>query len=320
MRILVTGATGFVGTWLLAHLEEAYQDGSVELFGTEHGPPLGPVPPSVRLAPCDLTDASAVKTVIGDIRPDRVFHLAGFASATGTDHALIHRVNVEATVSLLQALDDLARPCRVQLASSGYVYGATVPGRPAREDDAPAPSGPYAESKAAMEQAARAFARPGGALSVTVTRSFNHSGPRQSPGFVVPAFARQIARIEAGLEPPVVRVGNLDAKRDFLDVRDVVRAYARLLLDAEPAPDNFRIVNVASGEARVIQSLLDALVTRSHVPLNVETDPARVRPLDLAECVGDANVLRTLTGWQPTVPLDQTLADTLDYWRDQTGR
>ena len=315
MRILVTGATGFVGTWLLAHLDEAHKEGSVELFGTEHGPALGPVPPSVRLASCDLTDAGAVKTVIGDVRPDRVFHLAGFASAAGTDHALIHRVNVEATVSLLQALDDIGRPCRVQLASSGYVYGATVPGRPAREDDAPAPSGAYAESKAAMEQAARAFARPGGALSLTVTRSFNHSGPRQAPGFFVPAVARQIARIEAGLEPPTVLVGNLDAKRDFLDVRDVVRAY-RLLLEADPANDNFRVVNVASGEARVIQSLLDALVALSHVPLNVETDPARVRPLDLPECTGDSSLLQTLTGWQSAVPLDQTLADTLDYWRE----
>jgi len=318
VRILVTGATGFVGTWLLAHLDEAYQDGSAELFGTEHGQPLGPVPSSVRLVSCDLTNAGAAKTVIGDLRPDRVFHLAGFASATGTDHALIHRVNVEASVSLLQALDDLARPCRVQLASSGYVYGATVPGRPAREDDAPAPSGAYAESKAAMEQAARAFARPGGALSITVTRSFNHSGPRQSPGFFVPAVARQIARIEAGLEPPVVRVGNLDAKRDFLDVRDVVRAY-QLLLEAEPAGDNFRVVNVASGEARVIQSLLDALVALSHVPLSVETDPARVRPLDLPECTGDSSLLQTLTGWQSAVPLNQTLADTLDYWREHAG-
>ena len=317
MRILVTGATGFVGTWLLAHLDEAYQDGSVELFGTEHGPALGPVPPSVRLASCDLTDGGAVKTVISDVWPDRVFHLAGFASAAGTDHALIHRVNVEATVSLLRALDDLDWPCRVQLASSGYVYGATVPGRHAREDDALAPSGAYAESKAAMEQAARAFARPGGALSVTVTRSFNHSGPRQSPGFFVPAVARQIARIEAGLEPPVVRVGNLDAKRDFLDVRDVVRAY-RLLLEADAASDDFRIVNVASGQARVIQSLLDALVAQSHVPLRVETDPARVRALDLPDCVGDASHLQTLTGWQPQIPLDQTLADTLDYWREQS--
>jgi GDP-4-dehydro-6-deoxy-D-mannose reductase len=198
------------------------------------------------------------------------------------------------------------------------VYGATAPGRPAREDDTPAASGAYAQSKAAMEQAARAFARPGGALSLVVTRAFNHTGPRQSPEFVVPAFARQIARIEAGLEPPVVRVGNLDARRDFLDVRDVVRAYC-LLLDAEPASGNFHVVNVASGEAYVIQSLLDMLVAQSRVPLRVETDPARVRPLDLPECVGDATLLRTLTGWQPRVALDQTLADTLDYWREKTA-
>lgn len=319
MRILVTGATGFVGTWLLGELDAAYPNGEATLFGADHGHPLGPVPPGVRLLPCDLTDKAAVNALVAEARPDRVFHLAGFASAAGGDQALIHRVNVDATVSLLSALRAQGRPCRVQLASSGYVYGATRPGRPARENDALAPSGAYAESKAAMEQAARPFAQTGGPMSLTITRAFNHSGPRQAPGFVLPAFARQIARIEAGQEPPVVRVGNLDALRDFLDVRDVVRAY-RLLLETEPGDDNWRVINVASGQARTIRSLLDALVAQARVPLRVETDPDRLRPSDLPECIGSPERLTTLTGWQPERPLETTLADTLNYWREQTSQ
>lgn len=319
MRILVTGATGFVGGWLGVELARAHAE--AEIFGTHYGPPGPPLPEgfpaSARLLPCDLTEPGAAAAIVGQTRPDRVFHLAGFASAAGGDAALIRRANVEATVEILRALEAQGRPCRVLLASSGYVYGSTEPGRPAREEDPLDPRGVYAESKAAMETAVQPFAGRGGGLALTVTRAFNHTGPRQSADFVVPAFARQIARIERGLDPPVVRVGNLLALRDFLDVRDVVRAY-RMLLDHEDGSD-WRIVNVASGAPVSIQALLDDLQARARAPLSVEPDPARMRPADLPESAGDPARLRALTGWRQEIDLPGMLAETLDWWREQAA-
>lgn len=312
MRVLVTGATGFVGGWLLTELAQA--EPQARLWGTEYGPgSLGDdLAARVGLLACDLTNADAIAQVVRTVQPERVFHLAGFASAAGNDADLVTRANVDGAVYLLRALEQVGQPCRVLLASSGYAYGATAPGRPAEEEDALAPAGVYAESKRAMEQAAKAFVGKAG-LSLTVTRAFNHTGPRQGDAFVVPAFCRQIARIEHGLDAPVVRVGNLQATRDFLHVRDVVRAY-RLLLDREPDP--WRVVNVCSGTGVMIQSLLDALVARARVPVQVEPDAARMRASDLPTCVGNPNRLTALTGWQPRTDLDQTLEETLQWWRN----
>lgn len=313
MRVLITGVTGFVGGWLAESLASHYPQAA--LYGTTtHSASDAPanLPPGLALLTADLTDADAVRRAVAEASPTHVFHLAGFASGAGTDAERINRVNVDATVSLLSALEVQGNSCKVQLASSGYVYGATDPGSPAKETDTPNPTGAYAESKAAMEKAVRPYAE-NGLLSLTVTRSFNHTGPRQAIEFVVPAFARQIARIEKGLETPVVRVGNLEAKRDFLAVQDVVRAYRLQLFETEPAP--WRVVNVASGIGVTIRSLLDTLVTESTVPVTVETDPARLRPSDLAECVGDSSLLTRLTGWQPEIPLEETLRGTLNYWR-----
>lgn len=314
MRILITGATGFVGGWLAEDLARAYPD--AQIWGTAHGPPpafASPVVPALQVLDCDVTDKAAMRGVIEASQPDHVFHLAGFASAAGGNTARIFSVNVDATVALLQLLQAAGRPCRVQLASSGYVYGATDAGNPATENTPTNPVGAYAESKAAMEDAARPFAT-GSPLSVLITRAFNHTGPRQNTEFAIPAFARQIARIEKNLQKPMVSVGNLDARRDFLHVRDVVRAYRLLLCeDASAAP--WRVVNVGSGRAYTMRFLLDTLMEESSTAMTDELDPEKKRPSDLAECAGSHALLTKLTNWQPETGMEQTLRETLGWWR-----
>jgi GDP-4-dehydro-6-deoxy-D-mannose reductase len=181
---------------------------------------------------------------------------------------------------------------------------------PLTEDDPVAPGNPYAVSKLAQEDLSLRAAVEDG-LDVVVTRSFNHTGPRQTAEFVAPAMARQIAMIECGELEPVIRVGNLDAERDFTDVRDVVRAYIALMRSGQPST----VYNVCSGVARSMRSILDSLVQRSRVEVRIETDPARLRPNDAPLLIGDPTRLRTTTGWRPEIPFEQTLDDLLDYWR-----
>jgi GDP-4-dehydro-6-deoxy-D-mannose reductase len=307
MRVLITGAGGFVGGWLAEALAAAHPDAT--LFGTVHGPGeprAGAIP-----IEADLSDPEAARNAVEVSQPTHVFHLAGFASAAGMDEAAITRANVDSTLALLQALKDRGTPCRVQLASSGYVYGPT-PDAPAKESDPLDPRGPYANSKVAMEEAAQQFASE--TLALTATRSFNHTGPRQRPGFAVPDWASQIAAIERGEAEPVVRHGNLQSVRDFLDVRDVVECYRRLLCEVEPTP--WRVVNVCSGVPVTMQAVLDGLVVAATVPVRTEIDQARWRD-DAWSCVGDDGTLVALTQFQPAFSLAETLSETLSWWRAQ---
>ena len=311
-RILITGATGFVGRWLTRELTAALPD--AQLYGvTHHDADAAVSPAGITLRTADLTDADQTADVIGEAKPDAVFHLAGLASAAGGDREEIFRVNVGATETLLRLLTTSERLCRVLVASSGYIYGATEPERPAREPDMPRPVGDYAESKVEMERVVRPFADIGN-VALTIARAFNHTGPGQKPDFAIPAFARQIARIERGEEPPIVPHGNLDAIRDFLDVRDVVRAYAKLVLEAEPV--SYRVVNVCSGVALALADALQTLLSLSPLPITPAEDPARIRPLDIPESLGDPTYLTELTGWNPEIPFVTTLAETLDWWRE----
>lgn len=304
MRILITGANGFVGTHLIAHLRKVQPE--AEILGLVHGQAAAAADGSLRFWVGDITDEAQVRALIRREHPNQVYHLAGAASGAGQDRAAITRTNVDGTRFVMTALAEDAPLARSLFISTGYVYGDCDPARPAREDDPLHPIGPYAESKREAEP----YARAAGAM---IARAFNHTGPGQTTAFAVPAFAAQIAAIERGAQPPELRVGNLDAQRDFLDVRDVVRAYHLLMTHGEPG----QIYNVCRGDAITMQSLLESLLQHSSIPITVTPDPARMRPSDIAASVGDPAKLQAQTGWQPRIPLTQTLQDVLTWWRAQ---
>ena len=220
--------------------------------------------------------------------------------------------NVLATEHLLDAIRRARLTCRVLLPGSAAVYATTSD--LITEEHPRAPASPYALSKLGQEELALRAVREDH-LDVVITRSFNHTGPRQTPDFATPSMARQIALIEAGAMEPVIKVGNLDARRDFTDVRDVVRAYVALMASGSSGT----VYNVGSGVARSIRSVLDALIARSKVPVRIESDPARMRPNDVPVLAANTSRLVRATGWQPRISFDQMLDDLLTYWRGLTS-
>lgn len=306
MRVLVTGASGFVGGHLVAALRARGHD----VVRADRAPPAG----DHDTLPLDVTDSLAVRGVVELARPDAIAHLAAqaFVPASLADPDATFDVNAHGTLRLLDAVrrlaDQGAPPPRVLVVSSGDVYGAQPRAAlPLRETTAPLPRSPYAASKVAAEALALAYARSFGADAV-VTRAFNHVGPGQDERFAVVAFAMQIARAAAGGEPRML-VGNLDASRDFLDVRDVCDAYALLLEGGGAAGE---IYNVCSGTATTMREILRRLIELARVPVEVREDPARLRPADVPVSAGDASKLREATGWTPRIPLTAALRAVYD--------
>jgi GDP-4-dehydro-6-deoxy-D-mannose reductase len=290
--ILVTGATGFAGSHLLERL------------------PAGSRVVAWGRRTVDLLDRQAVSREIARARPTVVYHLAGapHVGSSFEDPAAPLTINALGTHHLLSAVRNDAPDARVVVVSSAMIY---APSRSPHTEDSPAiPSSPYGLSKLAQDRLALLAARDG--LNAVVARPFNHTGARQTPSFAVSAFAQQIARIEAGRGEPVLRVGNLDAERDITDVRDVVDAYKLLAADGETGVP----YNVCSGRAWRIGDLLDKLLQRARVKVRVEIDPARLRPNELPRLVGDNSRLCAL-GWTPSIPIESTLDDVLQYWRGQ---
>lgn len=298
--VLVTGAGGFAGSHLLEHLRAAAH--------TRQGTPAAIVGWTRHTV--NLLDRDRVRAAIRELRPTQVYHCAGVPHVAESWHDTMQPLegNVLATEHLLDALRREGIRCRLLLPGSATVYAPSS--EPISESDPIAPGSPYAISKLAQEQLAlRAIGEDG--LDVVVARSFNHTGPRQTPAFVAPSMARQIVLIERGQLEPVIKVGNLDAHRDITDVRDVVRAYVALMQSGETGG----VYNVASGVARSIRSILDALVSRSKVPVRVEVDQARLRPNDVPVVVGSYARLNAATGWRPEITFERMLDDLLDYWR-----
>ena len=307
---LVTGATGFVGGHLLDRLAD---DGPVIAWYRPEGT-LPDLNRHVDWMPVDLLDRPAVTRALDEIAPARIYHLAGAPQVdTSWQNVVPHlRANVLATHYLLDGVRRLTNPCRVLVVSSSQVYHVTD--EPITEDTPLLPSSPYGLSKLAQDQLAQRSCQEDG-LDVVIARPFNHAGPGQSPAFAIPSFARQIARIEAGLAPPALRVGNLETRRDLTDVRDVVTAYVNIMAAAPRG----RPYNICSGRAWRIRDLLDELLHLTPTPVKVEVDEARLRPNDTPVVQGDATRIRAELGWAPKIRVEQTLRDTLDYWRAQVA-
>jgi GDP-4-dehydro-6-deoxy-D-mannose reductase len=268
----------------------------------------------------DITDAAQVRAAIRSVRPSAVVHLAAVAALQEArlDPERTFRINLSGTLNIAAAVMQEAPDARFLFISTSEIYGGTFKTRCDALDETALldPTNPYAASKAAADLLIGQMARDG--LRSVRLRPFNHTGPGQSTAFVVPAFAAQVARIEAGLQPPVLQVGNLDALRDFLDVRDVVDAYVRAIFVPDLAGG--QILNIASGVPRRIGDALDGLRALARREIRIEPDLARMRPNDTPLAIGDAARARAILGWAPGIAWETTLADTLAFWRETVAR
>ncbi len=303
---LVTGATGFAGSHLV---EQLLADHSTVAAWSHRGGRDASTGVDARIAwhAVDLLDRRAVSAALSELQPSAIYHCAGIAHVgeSWSQPLRALSVNVLGTHHLLDGLREAGLKCPVLVTGSALVYRPSL--QPIREDDEIGPADPYGVSKLAQEMLALAPSDS----PVFVVRPFNHAGPRQLPTYVTSSLARQIAAIEAGRCEPVLHVGNLDSHRDITDVRDTVRAYRMVMERGTPR----RPYNVCAGKAYRIRDLLEALVRLSRVSITIQVDPSRLRPSDNPLVAGDRARISADTGWTPEIPIEQTLADLLDYWR-----
>ncbi|HAG77293.1 GDP-mannose 4,6-dehydratase [Stutzerimonas kunmingensis] len=314
-RTLITGANGFVGQLLCRRLQQA---GDHVIAASS--PKSGHAPFANETIGCDIRDQESVDRAIRQAEPNRVVHLAAITHIPTSFEVpqLTWQTNVMGSINVLEAIKRFAPECFVLFVSSADVYGAAFKQNvPLDEHAVCQPQNPYAASKLAAETAFGEYFRRG--IRGVVARPFNHIGARQSPDFVTASFARQIAMIEAGLQDPVLKVGDLQASRDFLDVTDVCHAYERLLKLSSASAEYPRCFNIASGRSHRIADVLDTLLQMSNAPIAVEQDPTRLRPSDIPYAIGDSQLLRWTTGWSPSISLNETLQELLDYWRGQVA-
>jgi GDP-4-dehydro-6-deoxy-D-mannose reductase len=316
MRVLITGSTGFVGSHLADYLVAR---GDVEVYGTHRWrSPMDNIAHlrgRIHLVECDLRDATATRRMMAIVRPDRVFHLAAQSYVPTSWVAPSETVlgNAACQLNVFEAARELGLAARFHIAGSSEEYGLVQPNEiPIREENPLRPLSPYAVSKVTQDLLAYQYWMSY-RLHTVRTRGFNHTGPRRGEVFVTSNFARQIAEIEKGLREPVVWVGNLEALRDFSDVRDMVRAYWLALEHGEPGA----VYNVCSGRAYTIRQVLDILLGLAQTRVEIRQDPARLRPSDVQVLVGDCSRFRQISGWEPTIPFEVTVKDVLEYWRQR---
>ncbi len=316
MKALITGITGFAGSHLAEHLLAEHPD--VEVYGIyrwrSRRDNIEHIDSSkVRLIEADLRDYTSLHHLLDRVRPDYVFHLAAqsFVPSSWKAPNETLTTNIAGQTNLFEAVRAVGIDPTIQIACSSEEYGLVHPDEtPIKETNPLRPLSPYAVSKVGQDFMGYQYFQSYG-MKVVRTRGFNHTGPRRGDVFVTSNFAKQIASIEAGRQEPVIRVGNLEAVRDFTDVRDMVRAYWLAVTKARPG----EVYNIATGNGITIQALLDRLLDMSKVDVKVETDPERLRPSDVEILIGDSSKFRADTGWEPRIPFDQTLEDLLEYWR-----
>ena len=318
MKVLITGITGFAGSHLIDYLLEEQKD--VQIFGMvrwrsktdniEHILEGG-----IELSECDIRDAYSVRKVVEDIKPDRIFHLAAqsFVPTSWRAPAETLTTNIIGQLNIFEAMRQIGINPPIQIACSSEEYGYVKEDEvPIKETNPLRPLSPYAVSKVGQDLLGYQYFMSYG-LHVVRTRGFNHTGPRRGSVFVCSDFAKQIAKIEKGKQKPVIHVGNLEAKRDFTDVRDMVRGYW-LALDKGKAGEAY---NICSGKAYSIKEVLDILLDMAKVKVEIKEDPQRMRPSDVPVLLGDNSKFVKQTGWKPRIKFEDSLKDLLDYWRQR---
>jgi GDP-4-dehydro-6-deoxy-D-mannose reductase len=314
MRLLITGITGFVGSYLAEHALKMGAEVSGSIRWRSRMDNIEGIRENLRLIESDLRDASSVRALLSQVRPDWIFHMAAqsFVHASFNAPAESFQTNILCQVNLLEALRAERLSPRILVIGSSEEYGYALDHElPITEANPLRPLSPYAVSKVAQDLMGYQYWRSYG-LPIVRARAFNHEGPRRGEVFASSNFAKQIVEIETGLREPVIYVGNLDARRDYSDVRDIVRGYWLLLERGEPG----EVYNLCSERSWAIQEVLDFLLRHAMVSgIAVKEDPARLRPSDVPNLLGDASKIRKALGWQPEIPFERTLLDTLEYWR-----
>jgi len=317
MKVLITGITGFAGSHLADFILSQHKD--VKVYGflrwRSRRDNIDHILDKINLYEADLKDIVSLKKALSQIKPDRIFHLAAqsFVPTSWNCPAETFSINAIGEINLFEAVISLGINPRIQIAGSSEEYGLVHPDEvPMKEDNHLRPLSPYAVSKVAQDLLAYQYYKSYGLYTVR-TRGFNHTGPRRGDVFICSNFAKQIAMIEKNKQEPVMYVGNLDAKRDFTDVRDMVRAYW-LSLEKGKKGD---VYNIGTGKTYRIQEILDRLLSLTEDDIEIKVDPRRLRPSDVPVLLSDSTKFRKISGWEPKIPFSQSLKDLLDFWRER---
>ncbi|OGF99806.1 GDP-mannose 4,6-dehydratase [Candidatus Gottesmanbacteria bacterium RBG_16_38_7b] len=312
---LITGITGFVGS----HLAELLLKEGVNVYGIQRWRSktdnIENIQDKIIIQEADLLDAHSLYKVVDEIRPDYIFHLAAqsYVQSSWSSPTNTLEINIIGTANLFEAVKKSGLNIAIQIACSSEEYGKVLPDElPIREDNPLRPLSPYAVSKLAMDYLGYQYHESYG-MRIIRTRGFNHTGPRRGDVFAESTFARQIAEIEKGKKEPVVHVGNLEAKRDYTDVRDMVKAYYLSVQKCQSG----EVYNIATGMSWKIRDVLNLLLSMSKVKIKVLQDKSRMRPSDVEVLVGDASKFMKVSGWRPEIPFEKTMEDLLNYWRER---
>ncbi len=313
-KVLIVGAAGFVGSYLAAALQNEFGM-DVAMTKLPHEKLTGM--DGMAVYDLNILNKEDVVELLMSVRPDYIIHLAAQSSVSVAwkNPGLTVDVNIKGSLNVMDAVRELYYKPKVLLIGSGEEYGHIRPGEtPIKEDNNLRPGNIYAATKACQNMIGSIYAKAYD-MHLMMVRAFNHIGPNQAPLFVVADFCKQVAEIEKGLREPVMYVGNLAAKRDFTDVRDVVRAYGLLIQKGEAG----ETYNVGSGHAVAISEILDMIIANSSCDIKVEVDPNKLRPVDVPIIEADTTKLKQTTGWEQRISLEQTIRETLEYWRERVG-